>query len=155
MSLIKAIKAQLGLSVTPANNFTLDASANNGTMKLARGNAGATTQDVMRVAADGKVIFPQVNIGGSSDQLMGGNIIKMGRSTLTFDGTGTAVLSFGSAFPTSISALTLTCSDITTGGEGVILSAFSGTLSGTSVRAIKNGAVFVGQAQVSFIAIGF
>jgi len=58
MSLIKAIKAQLGLSVTPANNFTLDASADNGTMKLARGNAGATTQDIMTVAADGKVAFP-------------------------------------------------------------------------------------------------
>ena len=44
MSLIKAIKHQLGLSVTPANNFTLTAEADNGTMKLARGNAGATTQ---------------------------------------------------------------------------------------------------------------
>jgi hypothetical protein len=50
---------QLGDSVTPANNFTLDASADNGTMKLARGNAGATTQDVMTVDADGKVAFPQ------------------------------------------------------------------------------------------------
>ena len=55
MSLIKAIKAQLGLSVTPANNFSLDASADNGTMKLAR-NSG---QDIMTVAADGKVAFPQ------------------------------------------------------------------------------------------------
>lgn len=59
MSLIKAIRQQLGLSVTPANNFTLDASADNGTMKLARGNAGATTQDVMTVDAAGRVAFPQ------------------------------------------------------------------------------------------------
>lgn len=59
VSLLKTIKAQLGLSGTPANNFTLDASANNGTMKLARGNAGATTQDVMTVDAAGKVAFPQ------------------------------------------------------------------------------------------------
>jgi hypothetical protein len=59
VSLIKAIRQQLGLSVTPANNFTLDASADNGTMKLARGNAGATTQDVMTVNAAGKVAFPQ------------------------------------------------------------------------------------------------
>ena len=59
MSLIKLIKAQLGLSATPANNFTLDASADNGTMKLARGNAGATTQDIMTVDAAGKVTFPQ------------------------------------------------------------------------------------------------
>ncbi len=55
MSLLKAIKAQLGLSVTPANNFTLDASADNGTMKLAR-NSG---QDIMTVDAAGRVAFPQ------------------------------------------------------------------------------------------------
>ena len=58
MSLLKIIKAQLGLSGTPGNNFCLDASADNGTMKLARGNAGATTQDVMTVDAAGKVTFP-------------------------------------------------------------------------------------------------
>lgn len=54
MSLLKAIKAQLGLSTTPANNFTLDASADNGTMKLARESG----QDIMTVDADGKVAFP-------------------------------------------------------------------------------------------------
>ena len=59
MSLIKAILHQLGLSVTPANNFTLTAAADNGTMKLARGNAGATTQDIMTVDAAGKVAIPQ------------------------------------------------------------------------------------------------
>ena len=53
MSLLKSIRKQLGLSVTPANNFTLDASADNGTMKLARGNAGATTQDILTVDASG------------------------------------------------------------------------------------------------------
>lgn len=55
MSLIKTIKAQLGLSVTPSSNFTLDASADNGTMKLSR-NSG---QDIMTVDAAGKVAFPQ------------------------------------------------------------------------------------------------
>ena len=59
MSLLKAIKAQLGLSNTPANNFTLTAEADNGTLKLARGNAGATTQDILTVDAAGKVAFPQ------------------------------------------------------------------------------------------------
>lgn len=51
MSLIKAIKAQLGISSTPANNFTLDASAADGTMKLAR-NSG---QDIITVSAAGAV----------------------------------------------------------------------------------------------------
>ena len=58
MSLLKFFKAQLGLSSTPANNFTLDASAQDGTMKLSRGNAGATTQDVLVVDAAGIVRHP-------------------------------------------------------------------------------------------------
>jgi hypothetical protein len=55
MSVIRAIKHRLGLSVTPANNFVLDASADNGTMKLARESG----QDIMTVDAAGKVSFPQ------------------------------------------------------------------------------------------------
>ena len=55
MSIIRSIKARLGLSVTPANNFVLDASADNGTMKLARESG----QDIMTVDAAGKVAFPQ------------------------------------------------------------------------------------------------
>lgn len=53
---VKTTNAQLGLSVTPANNFTLTAEADNGTMKLARGNAGATTQDILTVDADGRIV---------------------------------------------------------------------------------------------------
>ena len=49
MSLIKTIKQQLGLSVTPANNFCLDASADNGTMKLSRESG----EDIMTVDAAG------------------------------------------------------------------------------------------------------
>lgn len=55
MSIIRAIKHRLGLSATPANNFVLDASADNGTMKLARESG----QDIMTVDAAGKVAFPQ------------------------------------------------------------------------------------------------
>lgn len=50
-----AIKSEIGQSATPANNFTIDASADNGTMKLAR----ADGQDIMTVDAAGKVAFPQ------------------------------------------------------------------------------------------------
>jgi hypothetical protein len=81
MSLIKSISKQLGLSVTPANNFTLDASADNGTMKLARGNAGATTQDIMTVDASGKVAFPQQGQSLTTPgyiKLPGGLIIQWG-----------------------------------------------------------------------------
>lgn len=55
MSLLNTIRVKLGLSNTPANNFVLDASADNGTMKLARGNPGATTQDILTVDAAGNL----------------------------------------------------------------------------------------------------
>lgn len=74
MSLLKTIKQQLGLSVTPANNFTFDASADNGTMKLARGNAGATTQDILTVAANGRVAFPQNTPVGFTGTFAGSGI---------------------------------------------------------------------------------
>lgn len=57
MSTIKSIRNQIGISATPTQNFTFDATAADGTMKLARGNAGATTQDIMTVDAAGDVKF--------------------------------------------------------------------------------------------------
>ena len=81
MSLLKFIKAQLGISSTPTNNFTLDASAQDGTMKLSRGNAGATTQDVVTVDAAGKVTMPQ-GIGS-----VGGLPAFQCRAWVNFDGT--------------------------------------------------------------------
>jgi len=52
MSLIKANAVQIGQSGTATQNFTLAVpSSPDGTIKLARGNAGATTQDVISVDA--------------------------------------------------------------------------------------------------------
>ena len=52
------IKAgQFGDSSTATNNFTITAEAANGTMKLSRGNAGSTTQDILTVDAQGIATF--------------------------------------------------------------------------------------------------
>jgi len=60
MSLIKSNAVQIGQSPTATQNFTLAVpSSPDGTIKLARGNAGATTQDVMNVSNAGVVSFPQ------------------------------------------------------------------------------------------------
>jgi hypothetical protein len=60
MSLIKANAVQIGQSGTATDNFTLAVpSSQDGTIKLARGNAGATTQDVLTVSNTGIVSFPQ------------------------------------------------------------------------------------------------
>jgi len=98
MSLIKSIKSQLGLSTTPANNFTLDASADNGSLTLNR-NSG---QDIMTVDAAGKVAFPQMpqTLGtNGSYELPGGLIIKWG--TLTTGSSATSPVAFASAFTTA------------------------------------------------------
>lgn len=55
----KIDKGQFGVSATAANNFTITAEADNGTMKLARGNAGSTTQDILTVDANGIVTATQ------------------------------------------------------------------------------------------------
>jgi hypothetical protein len=60
MSLIKANAVQIGQSNDATDNFTLAVpSSPDGTIKLARGNSGATTQDVMNVSNAGVVSFPQ------------------------------------------------------------------------------------------------
>jgi len=60
MSLIKTNAVQVGQSPTATQNFTLAVpSSPDGTIKLARGNSGATTQDVMNVSNAGVVSFPQ------------------------------------------------------------------------------------------------
>jgi hypothetical protein len=54
MSTIKTNNVQIGQSATPTNNFVLSVPAvPDGTLKISRGNIGATTQDVLTVAADG------------------------------------------------------------------------------------------------------
>lgn len=51
---IKA-QLQLGDSATATQNFTLTSAAADGTMKIARGNVGATTQDILTVDINNKV----------------------------------------------------------------------------------------------------
>lgn len=63
MSIINSIKIKLGLSNTTTNNFTLTAEAADGSMKLARGNPGATTQDIITVDAAGLVMHTQGSAG--------------------------------------------------------------------------------------------
>lgn len=56
MSLLKANSVQIGQSATAAQNFTLSVpSSPDGTIKLARGNSGATTADILTVDASGNV----------------------------------------------------------------------------------------------------
>lgn len=56
MSLLKANSVQIGQSATATQNFTLSVpSSPDGTIKLARGNSGETTADVLTVNASGAI----------------------------------------------------------------------------------------------------
>lgn len=88
--------AQLGDSGTATNNFTLTAEAADGTMKLARGNIGATTQDLITVSssniitgASGATLVgngPAFNVTASATQSLTVNVsTKVAFNTKTFD----------------------------------------------------------------------
>ena len=73
-------QVQLGDSATATQNFTLTSAAADGTMKLSRGNAGATTQDIMTVNAAGQVAFPlttntQLGVGQTWQNVSGSRVL--------------------------------------------------------------------------------
>jgi hypothetical protein len=159
MSLLRAIKAQLGLSVTPGNNFVLDASADNGTMKLARGNAGATTQDVMTVAANGKPSFSQLHFapGATADsqssfELPNGLIIKSGVTGSVAAGGGLQV-NFATAFPNKCLSVVIT-SMISVGSTNVYSLCLDGALPLVGSFVARNPWTG-GSLSGRFIAIGY
>lgn len=127
MSLLKAIKAQLGLSNTPANNFTITAEADNGTLKLARGNAGATTQDILTVDASGRM---------SHGVPMGG-IFFVG--TGGFGVTDTAIRRFATAVHNQVTDVSFT----DTAANGTYF-----TINKSGVYAISYSDCFTGQAHI-------
>jgi hypothetical protein len=64
MSLLKANSVQIGQSATATQNFTLSVpSSPDGTIKLARGNSGATTADILSVNASGAITGATINGG--------------------------------------------------------------------------------------------
>jgi hypothetical protein len=150
VSLLKTIKAQLGLSGTAANNFTLDASADNGTMKLARGNAGATTQDILTVDANGKPVFNQLALSIADPgyiTLPGGLIIQWGKAS-----TGAANVTVTTAFPIAFpnGVLGITANVISNVGTNAIINLCTNSGKTHIALAATNGPV-----SCQYIAIGY
>jgi len=83
MSVVKANNIQIGQSGTAANNFVVSVPVTpDGTMKIARGNVGATTQDILTVDAAGNVVGQ-----GLQPALISGTSIKSINNT-TLLGSG-------------------------------------------------------------------
>lgn len=145
MSLLKTIRAQLGLSVTPANNFTLDASADNGTMKLARGNAGATTQDVMTVDAAGAVGIR----GTATDNTASAGFVGEYKSAQTLFASPVALTSGATI---SVASISLPAGDWDVSGHLGIITAATTSVTGLSALLItgeENSGVYYSDAVSS------
>lgn len=88
MSLLKANSVQIGQSATATQNFTLSVpSSPDGTIKLARGNSGATTADVLSINASGVITgstFSGVTINSST---VNGGSITSGTAVASTSGT--------------------------------------------------------------------
>jgi microcystin-dependent protein len=141
-----APKLGIGVSATIGNNFNLDASANNGTMKLARESG----QDVMTVDAAGKPRFPQLAQLISSNGykvLEGGLIVQWGSGNLV---SGGAAVTFPLQFPNSVFAISITADQAISGVTGEGLAAQ--IVNTVAFQAHNNWQVAV---NVTWIAIGY
>lgn len=141
----KTDQYQIGLSVTPANNFTLVTDGAGG-MKIARGNPGATTADILSIAADNKITLLQplaVASGGTGDNgsawtqqvpTFGSSVgaladasglmwwKRIGKTvfinlslTITNNGTGSGSIVFTAPFPSINGAVLCGRGDVTSG----------------------------------------
>jgi hypothetical protein len=147
---------QLGDSATASQNFTLTVPATpDGSMKLARGNAGATTQDILTVDASGNVLVDGNNLNLFSarslsasgyQRLPGGLIIQWGAVTAAA-GTNTTA-TFPITFPNACLQAVANAKD--TFGATYRMSAHSW---GTASMLIAN--TYSGAIAASWFAIGY
>jgi hypothetical protein len=100
MSTVKTQRTQYGISTNPSNNFVVDASQADGTLKISRGNVGATTQEILTIPTEdgtriGKYLVrgPKSTTSGTSVEFSSADstgIPSWARKlTLVFDGVST------------------------------------------------------------------
>ena len=139
----KTDQYQIGLSVTAANNFTLVTDGAGG-MKIARGNPGATTADILSIAPDNKITLLQplaVASGGTGDNGSAWTQVAptWGATTGSIaDGSG--LMWWKRIGKTVFINLSLT---VTNNGTG------SGSITFTAPFASLNGAVLCGRSDVT------
>lgn len=161
MSLVVSNRHQLGQSPIETNNFTLDATAANGTMKLVRGVAGAGTQDIMTISALGEIDFPQMirSYGPNGYQKLNGGLIVQWGSVA--DGTPDATdVPLPIAFPNALLEVipTIRASLVNTSLVSCYWDAALSSLTKIRVgrRYVNNGgAVGLASQGYQYIALGY
>jgi len=88
MSLLKANSVQIGQSATATQNFTLSVpSSPDGTIKLARGNSGATTADILSINASGVITGSTFSGATINSSTVNGGTITSGTAVASTSGT--------------------------------------------------------------------
>lgn len=145
---LKNTASQIGTSGTATNNFSLEPTST-GSMKLARGNAGSTTQDIMTVDSSGLVAFTQSPQGSNYAVLPGGLQVCWGTAT-DLGGGGGGTITFGRAFSV---APVVTANFNHTSGLVVIMTVGDITTSGAKGYAVNGSGTMV-YATFTWIAVG-
>ena len=133
MSTVKTNNYQIGQSATATNNATwYQPAVPDGTIRLGRGDAGATTSDIITVNSDGSVTFSG-SISAAS--FVGAGLIL--QSVKTSDFTAVA----GNSYPvnTTSGAVTMTLPASPTAGQQVNVFDYAGTAATNAITVNPNG----------------
>lgn len=149
-------RIQIGQQAVATKNFVLDSTAADGSMKLARGNAGATTQDVLTVDSLGLA-----KSFGSSGYctLPGGLIAQWGTTTISTGAANTWAgsvgnVTFPTAFTTAVYATVATSTNMSSvSSQSISLSMAQNNLSSASLYALTQVSA-APNVQINWIVIG-
>ena len=133
MSLLKANSVQIGQSATATQNFTLSVPASpDGTIKLARGNSGATTQDVLTINSSGVVLFPNTPAQPMYSESAG--TARPGTAVITSGSVENIVVYEAGSGYSSAPAVTITASP--TGDNALATAVMTGVAPNQSVASV-------------------
>ena len=139
MSTLKTNNVQVGQSATATNNFTLyQPTSPDGTCRLAVGNSGATTSDVMTVANTGAVTF-------SGTVTATGGFIGAGLSLQSVQTSNFAAVK-GNSYPvnTTSGAVTVTFPASPSAGDQINIFDYAGTAATYNITIDPNGGKITG-----------
>jgi hypothetical protein len=141
MSLLKSNSVQIGQSATATQNFTLSVpSSPDGTIKLARGNSGATTADVVNVDSSGNVGIGTTSINAKLVVSDGANGLEVAPSV-------------SSSMVTQLTSYNRSTNAYTTFNFDAVTTRFS--ISGTErLRIDSSGYVLVGKSTTALGTAG-
>lgn len=137
---LKVKNVQLGDNVTATQNFVWSENSD-GTAKLARGNVGATTQDILTVDAAGKVTLPTADV------------TTLGVTTLSVANTAWGALTANAASNPTLNASS-NIAGVTRTGTGTYQVTFTTAMPNTNYRVMTQHGQLGIALYVTSIAVG-